>query len=74
MDGSDREIAEGLHQLVRRVTPDLVPRTWYCFPAYAKDGKVVLFWQFAGKFKTRYGPPRTPTALGSSSTASGRVG
>jgi hypothetical protein len=43
MDGSDREIAEGLHQLVRRVTPDLVPRTWYGFPAYAKDGKAVLF-------------------------------
>lgn len=55
MDGSDREIAEGLHQLVRRVAPDLMPRTWYGFPAYAKDGKVVLFWQFAGKFKTRYG-------------------
>lgn len=55
MDGSDREIAEGLHQLVRRVTPDLVPRTWYGFPAYAKDGKAVLFWQFAGKFKTRDG-------------------
>jgi len=36
MDGSDREIAEGMHQLVRRVTPDLVPRTWYGFPAYAK--------------------------------------
>lgn len=32
-----------------------MPRTWYGFPAYAKDGKVVLFWQFAGKFKTRYG-------------------
>lgn len=55
MDGSDREIAEGLHALVKRIAPELVPRTWYGFPAYAKDGKVVLFWQFAGKFKTRYG-------------------
>lgn len=55
MTGSDREIAEGLHALVKRVAPDLVPRTWYGFPAYAKDGKVVLFWQFAAKFKTRYG-------------------
>lgn len=55
MDDSDREIAEGLHALVKRVAPNLVPRTWYGFPAYAQDGKVLLFWQFAGKFKTRYG-------------------
>ena len=55
MDDNDRAIAEGLHALVKRVAPGLVPRTWYGFPAYAKDGKVVLFWQFAGKFKTRYG-------------------
>jgi uncharacterized protein YdhG (YjbR/CyaY superfamily) len=55
MDGSDRTIAEGLHALVKRVAPDLTPRTWYGFPAYARDGKVIFFWQFAGKFKTRYG-------------------
>jgi uncharacterized protein YdhG (YjbR/CyaY superfamily) len=55
MDGSDRVIGEGLHALVKEVAPELVPRTWYGFPAYARDGKVVLFWQFAGKFKTRYG-------------------
>lgn len=55
MGDSDRAIAEGLHALVKRVAPDLVPRTWYGFPAYAKNGKVVLFWQYAGKFSTRYG-------------------
>lgn len=55
MDDADRQIGEGLHALVKRVAPDLVARTWYGFPAYAKDGKVVLFWQYAGKFKTRYG-------------------
>ncbi|MGB2934422.1 MAG: hypothetical protein WBB91_04030 [Nostocoides sp.] len=55
MDESDRAIAEGLHTLVKRVAADLTPRTWYGFPAYAKDGKVVLFFQFAGKFRTRYG-------------------
>lgn len=55
MDDSDRAIAEGLHQLVLRVAPELTARTWYGFPAYAKDGKVLLFFQFAGKFKTRYG-------------------
>lgn len=55
MAGSDREIAQGLHAVVKRVAPDLVPRTWYGFPAYAKEGKVVLFWQFAAKFSTRYG-------------------
>ncbi|MCB1255333.1 MAG: hypothetical protein M9891_00705 [Austwickia sp.] len=55
MGDSDRAIAEGLHALVKRVAPELVPRTWYGFPAYAKNGKVVLFWQYAGKFSTRYG-------------------
>lgn len=55
MDDSDRVIAEGLHALVKEVAPDLVPRTWYGFPAYAQDGKVVFFFQFAGKFTTRYG-------------------
>ncbi len=55
MDDSDRAIAEGLHALVRKVAPDLEPRTWYGFPAYAKDGKVLLFFQFAGKFNSRYG-------------------
>lgn len=55
MDEHDRPIAEGLHALVRRSFPDLATKTWYGFPAYCKDGKVVFFYQFAGKFKARYG-------------------
>lgn len=55
MDDHDRTIAEGLHALVKRELPELTCKTWYGFPAYCKDGKVVFFYQFAGKFKTRYG-------------------
>lgn len=55
MDDTDRALAEGLHRLVKRVAPELTPRTWYGFPAYAMHGKVILFFQFASKFKTRYG-------------------
>jgi uncharacterized protein YdhG (YjbR/CyaY superfamily) len=55
MDDSDRSIAEGLHSLVKRIAPELTSRTWYGFPAYVKDDKVVFFRQFAGKFKSRYG-------------------
>lgn len=55
MTGSDREIAENIHRVVTSVAPQLAPKTWYGFPSYAKDGKVVCFWQFAAKFGTRYG-------------------
>lgn len=55
MDDHDRPIAEGLHALVKREFPDLACRTWYGYPAYARDGKIVFFYQFAAKFKTRYG-------------------
>ncbi|MFZ0528908.1 MAG: hypothetical protein WAL91_00050 [Propionicimonas sp.] len=55
MDDHDRPIAEGLHALVRRELPELTCKTWYGFPAYCKDGKTVFFYQFAAKFKTRYG-------------------
>lgn len=55
MDEHDRLIAEGLHALVQRELPGLTCKTWYGFPAYCKDGKPVFFYQFAGKFKTRYG-------------------
>lgn len=55
MDEHDRPIAEGLHALVQRELPELTSKTWYGFPAYCKDGKTVFFYQFAGKFKTRYG-------------------
>ncbi len=54
MPKSDREMAERLHTLIKATAPDLTPRTWYGMPAYAKDGKVVCFFQSGQKFKTRY--------------------
>src|SRR2546429_1748936 len=54
MPRSDRAMAERLHAIIKASAPDLSPRTWYGMPAYAKDGKVVCFFQSAQKFKTRY--------------------
>jgi uncharacterized protein YdhG (YjbR/CyaY superfamily) len=54
MPEADRVIAERLHALVKASAPSLSPRTWYGMPAYAKDGKVVCFFQSAAKFKSRY--------------------
>ena len=54
MPKADRVIAERIHAIVRDVAPGLQPRTWYGMPAYAKDGKVVCFFQSAAKFKARY--------------------
>src|SRR5919199_656044 len=54
MPKPDRVIAERLHALIKDSAPDLAPRTWYGMPAYAKDGKVVCFFQSAAKFKSRY--------------------
>jgi uncharacterized protein YdhG (YjbR/CyaY superfamily) len=54
MPESDRTIGERLHALVKASAPGLSPRLWYGMPAYAKDGKVVCFFQSAQKFKTRY--------------------
>jgi uncharacterized protein YdhG (YjbR/CyaY superfamily) len=54
MNGSDREIGERIHAIVMAAAPDLSPRTWYGMPAYAKDGKVLCFFQSAEKFKARY--------------------
>jgi uncharacterized protein YdhG (YjbR/CyaY superfamily) len=54
MPKADRTIAERLHAIVKDTAPDLAPRTWYGMPAYAKDGKVVCFFQSAAKFKSRY--------------------
>ncbi len=54
MQKPDRVMAERLHAIVKATAPDLSPRTWYGMPAYAKDGKVVCFFQSAEKFKTRY--------------------
>jgi uncharacterized protein YdhG (YjbR/CyaY superfamily) len=54
MQEPDRAMAERLHAIVKESAPGLAPRTWYGMPAYAKDGKVVCFFQSAQKFKTRY--------------------
>jgi uncharacterized protein YdhG (YjbR/CyaY superfamily) len=54
MPPTDRALAKQLHAIVTASAPDLSPKTWYGMPAYAKDGKVVCFFQSASKFKTRY--------------------
>jgi uncharacterized protein YdhG (YjbR/CyaY superfamily) len=54
MKGSDRTMAKRLHAIVKASAPVLSPKTWYGMPAYAKDGKVVCFFQSAEKFKSRY--------------------
>jgi hypothetical protein len=54
MPESDRAIGERLHAIIKTSAPVLSPRTWYGMPAYAKDGKVVCFFQSAQKFNTRY--------------------
>jgi uncharacterized protein YdhG (YjbR/CyaY superfamily) len=54
MPEPDRAMAERLHAIVKASAPSLSPRTWYGMPAYAKDGKVVCFFQSAAKFKARY--------------------
>jgi uncharacterized protein YdhG (YjbR/CyaY superfamily) len=50
----DRGLAERIHAIVTQTAPDLIPRTFYGMPAYAKDGKVICFFQAASKFKVRY--------------------
>jgi uncharacterized protein YdhG (YjbR/CyaY superfamily) len=54
MPEPDRAMADRLHAIIKASAPALSPRTWYGMPAYAKDGKVVCFFQSAQKFKTRY--------------------
>jgi uncharacterized protein YdhG (YjbR/CyaY superfamily) len=54
MQGSDRAMAKRLHAIITASAPALTPKTWYGMPAYAKDGKVVCFFQSAQKFKSRY--------------------
>ncbi len=54
MPEPDRAMAERLHAIIKASAPALSPKTWYGMPAYAKDGKVVCFFQSAQKFKTRY--------------------
>jgi uncharacterized protein YdhG (YjbR/CyaY superfamily) len=54
MSPRDRALAKRVDELVRAAAPGLTPKTWYGMPAYAKDGKVVVFFKNAGKFKSRY--------------------
>ena len=54
MPKADRALAERIHAIVTAGAPDLMPKTWYGMPAYARDGKVVCFFQSADKFKARY--------------------
>lgn len=63
MSDPDRTMAERLHAIIKASAPDLMPRTWYGMPAYAREGKVVCFFQSAEKFNTRY------ATLGFSDTA-----
>lgn len=54
MQEPDRSMAERIHAIIKATAPDLSPRTWYGQPAYAKDGKIVCFFQPSQKFNTRY--------------------
>jgi uncharacterized protein YdhG (YjbR/CyaY superfamily) len=54
MPEADRAMAERLHEIVKASAPALSPKTWYGMPAYAKEGKVVCFFQSAKKFNSRY--------------------
>jgi uncharacterized protein YdhG (YjbR/CyaY superfamily) len=54
MQGPDRAMAKRLHAIIKANAPALSPKTWYGMPAYAKDGKVVCYFQSAQKFKSRY--------------------
>src|SRR5829696_8826783 len=54
MPEPDRAMAERLHEIIKASAPALSPKTWYGMPAYAKDGKVVCFFQSAQKFSARY--------------------
>src|SRR5271155_4778036 len=54
LPGSERALAERLHAIIKASAPAISPRLWYGMPAYARDGKVICFFQSAQKFKTRY--------------------
>ncbi len=54
MPKSDRDLAERIHEVIKANAPELSPKTWYGMPAYARDGKVICFFQSADKFKARY--------------------
>ncbi len=54
MPEPDRAMATRLHQIIMATAPALLPKTWYGMPAYARDGKIICFFQSADKFKSRY--------------------
>jgi uncharacterized protein YdhG (YjbR/CyaY superfamily) len=54
MPEPDRVMAQRIHEIITASAPDLWPKTWYGMPAYARDGKIVCFFQAAAKFNTRY--------------------
>src|ERR671919_1954851 len=54
MPETDRAMAERLHEIIKASAPELSPKTWYGMPAYAKDGKVLCYFQSAEKFNSRY--------------------
>lgn len=54
LSGADKALAGKFHEIVTSTAPDLWPKTWYGMPAYARDGKVICFFQAAGKFDSRY--------------------
>ena len=54
LTGEDKVLAEKVHALIREHAPELLPKTWYGMPAYNRDGKAVVFFQPASKFKARY--------------------
>ena len=55
LEGTDKAVASALHRIVGEVAPHLEPKTWYGFPSYAREGKLIVFYQPASKFDTRYG-------------------
>ncbi len=54
MPDEDRVMAERIHEIIKNTAPDLSPKTWYGMPAYAKNGKLICFFQPRAKFKSRY--------------------
>jgi uncharacterized protein YdhG (YjbR/CyaY superfamily) len=54
MKGNDKALATRLHAIITAAAPSLAPKTWYGMPAYAKDGKILCFFQSAAKFDSRY--------------------
>jgi uncharacterized protein YdhG (YjbR/CyaY superfamily) len=54
MPEPDRSMGGRLHAIIKASAPELTPKTWYGFPAYARDGQIICFFQSSAKFKTRY--------------------